>query len=339
MAADARTPNENPSAANPLPISRPRRLRRTPGLRSLVSEHRVHPSDLVWPLFVKEGLPEPREISSLPGVMQHTRESVRKAAVEAAQLGLGGIMLFAIPKNRDAIGSEATRPDGILNAVTADVVSEVGDALPVLPDLCLDEFTDHGHCGVPSADGSIDNDVTLRRYSDMAVALAESGGQLLGASGMMDGQIGYVRSALDQAGHTDTGLLAYAAKYASAWYGPFREAVESQLQGNRRSYQQDPANATEALREIDADVAEGADIVMVKPALPYLDIVRAASERVTVPVSAYQVSGEYAMITASAERGWIDREAAIIESLTAIKRAGAGIIASYFAPEAAQLLR
>ncbi|QSB05584.1 porphobilinogen synthase [Natronoglycomyces albus] len=334
------SPGTVPSAAAPpLPTSRPRRLRRTPGLRNLVSEHRVHPANLVWPVFVKEGLREPREISSLPGVMQHTRDSVRKAAVEAAQLGLGGIMLFAIPEHRDAIGSAATTPDGILNAVTREVVAEVGDALPVIPDLCLDEFTDHGHCGVPRADGSIDNDATLARYADMAVALAESGGDVLGASGMMDGQIGYVRSALDAAGHTDTALLAYAAKYASAWYGPFREAVESQLQGDRRAYQQDPANATEALREIDADVAEGADIIMVKPALPYLDIVRAAAERVHLPVAAYQVSGEYAMITASADRGWIDRKAAIVESLTAIKRAGAGIIASYFAPEAAHLLR
>jgi porphobilinogen synthase len=321
------------------PVIRPRRLRRTAALRRLVAETRVHPNDLVLPVFVKEGLHEPVEIASMPGVFQHSVDSVRKLAVEAARAGLGGLMPFGIPAVRDAIGSAATDPDGILNVTTRAIREEIGDELVVIPDLCLDEFTDHGHCGVLRPDGTVDNDASLMRYAEMGVALAESGADLLGASGMMDGQIGYVRAALDEAGHTDTGLLAYAAKYASAFYGPFRDAVESQLQGDRRTYQQDNANVTEALHEIDLDIQQGADIVMVKPALPYLDIVKAAAERSPVPVAAYHISGEYAQIVAAAERGWIDKDAAILESLTSIKRAGAGVIATYAALEAAALLR
>lgn len=322
-----------------LPVIRPRRLRRTAALRRLVAETRVHPNDLVLPIFVKEGLTEPVEIASMPGVFQHSVDSVRKLAVEAARAGIGGLMPFGIPLVRDAIGSAATDPNGILNVTTRAIREEIGDDLVVIPDLCLDEFTDHGHCGVLRPDGTVDNDASLARYAEMGLALAESGADLLGASGMMDGQIGYVRAALDEAGHTDTGLLAYAAKYASAFYGPFRDAVESQLQGDRRTYQQDNANATEALHEIDLDIEQGADIVMVKPALPYLDIVKAAAERSPVPVAAYHISGEYAQIVAAAERGWINRDAAILESLTSIKRAGAGIIATYTALEAAALLR
>ncbi|WP_205326120.1 porphobilinogen synthase [Glycomyces sp. YM15] len=321
------------------PVIRPRRLRRTAALRRLVAETRVHPSDLVLPVFVKEDLTEPVEIASMPGVYQHSVDSIRKLAVEAARAGIGGLMPFGIPAVRDAIGSAATDPNGILNVTTRAIREEIGDDLVVVPDLCLDEFTDHGHCGVLRPDGTVDNDASLVRYAEMGVALAESGADLLGASGMMDGQIGYVRAALDEAGHTDTGLLAYAAKYASAFYGPFRDAVESQLQGDRRTYQQDNANVTEALHEIDLDIRQGADIVMVKPALPYLDIVKAAAERSPVPVAAYHISGEYAQIVAAAERGWIDRDAAILESLTSIKRAGAGIIATYTALEAAALLR
>jgi porphobilinogen synthase len=304
-----------------------------------VAETRVHPSDLVLPVFVKEGLTEPVEIGSMPGVFQHSVDSVRKLAVEAARAGIGGLMPFGIPAVRDAIGSAATDPNGILNVVTRAIREEVHDDLVVIPDLCLDEFTDHGHCGVLRADGTVDNDASLMRYAEMGLALADAGADLLGASGMMDGQVGYVRAALDESGFTDTGVLAYAAKYASAFYGPFRDAVESQLQGDRRTYQQDNANVTEALHEIDLDIEQGADIVMVKPALPYLDIVKAAAERSPVPVAAYHISGEYAQIVAAAERGWINRDAAILESLTSIKRAGAGIIATYTALEAAALLR
>ncbi|GAB3234872.1 porphobilinogen synthase [Glycomyces halotolerans] len=320
------------------PTRRPRRLRRTAALRRLVAETRVHPSDLVLPLFVKEDLNEPRPIASMPGVYQHTLASAAKLAVEAQRAGIGGLMPFGIPARRDATGTAATDPDGILNATVRALREEVHDDLVLIPDLCLDEFTDHGHCGLLADDGSVDNDATLERYGEMGLRLAEAGADLLGASGMMDGQIGYVRAALDAAGHTDTGLLAYAAKYSSAFYGPFRDAVESRLQGDRRTYQQDPANAVEALREIDLDIAEGADIVMVKPALPYLDIVAAAAERSPVPVAAYHISGEYAQIAAAAERGWIDKDAAVLESLTSIKRAGAGVIATYAALDAARLL-
>jgi porphobilinogen synthase len=320
------------------PEVRPRRLRQSPAFRRLVAETRPAPAELVLPLFVREGLTESRPVTSLPGVVQHSRDSLRKAAVDAVQAGIGGLMLFGVPAERDPEGSAGTDPDGILNVAIRDVVSEVGDATVVMGDLCLDEFTSHGHCGVLGPNGEVDNDATLVRYRDMALAQASAGAHMLGLSGMMDGQVGAVRKALDQAGYTDTTILAYAVKYASAFYGPFREAVESALQGDRKTYQQDPPNVREALREVALDVAEGADVVMVKPALPYLDVVRAVAESVDVPVAAYQVSGEYAMVEAAATNGWIDRERAIVETLTSIRRAGAQIILTYWAVEAAQLL-
>jgi porphobilinogen synthase len=308
-------------------------------MRRLVAEERLHPAEFVLPMFVKEGASDPTPIASMPGVVQHTRDSLRKAVAEAAALGLGAVMLYGIPVAKDATGSGATDPDGVLNVAVADARAEVGDDVVVMADLCLDEFTDHGHCGVLAADGSVDNDATLVRYADMAVALADAGAHVVGTSGMMDGQVGVVRAALDGAGRADVGILAYAAKYASAFYGPFREAVESSLVGDRRAYQQDPANGREALREVALDVAEGADMVMVKPALGYLDVVAAVAAAVTVPVAAYQVSGEYAMIEAAAARGWLDRDRTILESLTSIKRAGASIILSYWAAEVAGWLR
>ncbi|HLT09186.1 MAG TPA: porphobilinogen synthase [Micromonosporaceae bacterium] len=320
------------------PQVRPRRLRRTPALRRLVAQTRVAPAQLVLPLFVREGLTEPRPVPSLPGVVQHTRESLRKAAADAVAAGVGGLMLFGVPAHRDETGSAALDPDGVLNVAIADVVSEVGDDTVVMSDLCLDEFTSHGHCGVLAPDGSVDNDATLELYGQMAVAQAQSGAHVLGTSGMMDGQVGAVRQALDDAGHSDVAILAYAAKYASAFYGPFRDAVESTLTGDRKTYQQDPANGREALREVTLDVAEGADIVMVKPALPYLDVLAAVAAEVDVPVAAYQVSGEYAMLEAAAANGWLDRERAMLETLTAIGRAGAQIILTYWAAEAARLL-
>ena len=317
------------------PVVRPRRLRATPGMRRLVAEQRLHPADLVLPVFVKEGAREAAPIASMPGVVQHSRDTLRKAAAEAAALGLGGVMLFGIPTSKDATGSGATDPDGILNVAVAYVRAEVGDELVVMADLCLDEFTDHGHCGVLAGDGSVDNDATLERYADMAIALADAGAHVVGTSGMMDGQVGVVRTALDADRRPDVAVLAYAAKYASAFYGPFREAVESSLVGDRRTYQQDPANGREALREVALDVAEGADIVMVKPALGYLDVVASVAAAVDVPVAAYQVSGEYAMVEAAAEKGWIDRERTVLETLTSIRRAGAGIVCTYWAAEAA----
>ncbi|SCG35765.1 porphobilinogen synthase [Micromonospora halophytica] len=323
----------------PYPEIRPRRLRRNAAVRRLVSETRIDPAELVVPMFVKEGLAEPRQIASLPGVLQHSRDSLRKAAVEAVQAGVGGIMLFGVPASRDECGSGGTDPNGILNVAISDVVSEVGDATVVMSDLCLDEFTSHGHCGVLTADGAVDNDATLEAYAEMAVAQAAAGVHVVGPSGMMDGQVGVVRRALDAAGHQDVAVLAYAAKYASAFYGPFRDAVESALEGDRRTYQQDPANLRESLREVELDVAEGADMVMVKPALPYLDVVSAVRAAVAVPVAAYQVSGEYAMVEAAAANGWVDRERVMLETLTSIRRAGAQIILTYWAVEAAQLLR
>jgi porphobilinogen synthase len=321
------------------PDARPRRLRRTPALRRLVVETRPSAAELVLPMFVKEGLTEPRPIRSMPGVVQHTRDSLRKAAVEAVEAGVGGLMLFGVPETRDEIGSGGTDPGGILNVAIRDVVSEVGNATVVMGDLCLDEFTSHGHCGVLAPDGSVDNDGTLARYCHMALAQAQAGVHVVGLSGMMDGQVGATRRALDSEGYSDVVILAYAVKYASAFYGPFREAVESALEGDRRTYQQDPPNAREALREVHLDIDEGADIVMVKPALPYLDIVRTVASTVDVPVAAYQISGEYAMVEAAAANGWIDRDRAIVETLTAIRRAGAQIILTYWAVEAAQLLR
>jgi len=321
------------------PETRPRRLRRTPALRRLVAETTVEPGRLVLPLFVREGVDAPVPIGSMPGVVQHTRDTLRKAAAEAAELGLGGVMLFGVPERKDARGSGATDPDGILNVAIRDVVAEVGDAVPVMADLCLDEFTDHGHCGLVDERGAVDNDATLEVYAAMAVAQAEAGVHVVGPSGMMDGQVGVVRGALDAASCTDVAILAYSAKYASAFYGPFREAVASSLQGDRRTYQQDGANVVEGVREALLDVEEGADIVMVKPALAYLDVVRAVREAVDVPVAAYNVSGEYAMVEAAAANGWIDREPAILETLTSIRRAGADVILTYWAAEAASLLR
>ncbi|MFC0448762.1 porphobilinogen synthase [Rhodococcus jostii] len=319
------------------PTHRPRRLRRTPALRRLVAETSLEPRHLVLPMFVADGIDEPREISSMPGVVQHTPDSLRRAATEAAEAGLGGLMLFGVPRpdDKDAEGSGASDPDGILNRGLRWLADEVGDATVIMADTCLDEFTDHGHCGVLDADGAVDNDLTLQRYVDMAVAQAEAGAHLLGPSGMMDGQVAAIRKALDDAGYTDVGQLAYSAKYASAFYGPFREAVGSSLQGDRRTYQQDSANRRESLREVDLDLEEGADMVMVKPAMSYLDILRETADRSPVPVAAYQISGEYSMITAAAQNGWIDRDAAILESLTSIRRAGADVVLTYWATEAA----
>jgi len=323
------------SAGAGFPAVRPRRLRQTPSLRRLVRETRVHPSQLVLPVFVREGATQPVAISSMPGVVQHTRDSLKQVAHDAAAAGLGGVMLFGIPETKDAVGSGAIDPQGILNVAIADVVAEVGDSITVMADLCLDEFTDHGHCGVLDGKGRVDNDATLAIYAHMARAQANAGVHLVGPSGMMDGQVAVIRRALDDAGSADVGILAYSAKYASAFYGPFREAVDSSLEGDRRTYQQDGANQREGVREALLDVAEGADIVMVKPALAYLDVVSAVRAAVDVPVAAYNISGEYSMIEAAAERGWIDRQAAIEETLTSIARAGADIILSYWALEAA----
>ncbi|UUT36296.1 porphobilinogen synthase [Microbacterium elymi] len=317
------------------PLIRPRRLRTTPAMRRLVAETRIHPAQLILPLFVREGLTAPAPIEAMPGVVQHSLDSLKAATADAAAAGIGGVMLFGIPSTRDAIGSAATDADGILNRATRAVAAEVGDALVVQTDLCLDEFTDHGHCGVLDARGLVDNDATLERYRDMAVAQAEAGSALLGLSGMMDGQVAAVRDALDAAGRTDTAILAYAAKYASAFYGPFREAVDSQLTGDRRTYQQDPANRIEGLREAGLDEAEGADVLMVKPAMSYLDVLADVAATAQVPVWAYQVSGEYAMIEAAARNGWIDRDRAIRESVTGILRAGAGAVLTYWALELA----
>jgi porphobilinogen synthase len=295
----------------------------------------LDPAQLVLPLFVREGASMPVAISSMPGVVNHTRDTLRGAVAEAARAGVGGVMLFGVPAERDAVGSGATDPDGILNVAVRDVIAEVGDDVVVMADLCLDEFTDHGHCGVLTPAGTVDNDATLDRYGAMGVALAEAGAHLVGTSGMMDGQVAAVRAALDAAGHADTSILAYAAKYASALYGPFREAVDSALVGDRRSYQQDPANRRESLREVALDLAEAADIVMVKPAGTSLDVIADVAASVDVPVAAYQVSGEYAMLEAAAAQGWIDRERAILETITVIRRAGADLVLTYWATEVA----
>lgn len=322
-----------------LPLSqRPRRLRQTPAVRRLVAENRLHPANLVLPMFVAEGLSEPRPITAMPGVVQHSLASLAEAAVQARDAGLGALMLFGIPQHKDATGSQATSPDGILARGVRALAAAVPE-LPIIADLCLDEFTDHGHCGVLDAQGRVDNDATLPHYQQMAVVLAEAGATMVGTSGAMDGQVGAVRTALDEAGYLDTMILAYAAKYASAFYGPFREAVDSSLQGDRRSYQQDPANAVEAIREVRLDVAEGADIVLVKPGLPYLDIVAATAAEVEVPVASYVVSGEYSMIEAAAANGWIDRRATILEALTCVRRAGASVICTYWASEVAGWLK
>ena len=321
------------------PEARLRRLRQSAPVRNLVRETSLEPRQLVLPMFVREGLSEAAPIGSMPGVVQHSLDSLRRAAVEAAEAGVGGVMLFGVPAVRDAIGSGADDPDGILNVATAALAAEVGDALVVQTDLCLDEFTDHGHCGVLSSDGAVDNDATLERYASMALAQARAGSQLLGLSGMMDGQVAIIREALDDEGFSDTLILAYSAKYASAFYGPFREAVDSQLTGDRRTYQMDPGNRREGVREALFDQDEGADIVMVKPAMGFLDVLREVRDAVDVPVWAYQVSGEYAMVEAAAANGWIDRRAAVLESLLSIRRAGADAVLTYWASEAAQWLR
>lgn len=317
---------------------RPRRLRSTPAVRRLVQENRLHAADLIETLFVKESLTEPAPLTSMPGVVQHTLDSLVDASRKAVDAGVGGIMLFGIPSHRDETGSQAIAEDGILNRAIRAVVEAVGDQTVVMADLCLDEFTSHGHCGVLTDTGEVDNDATVELYAQMAVAQARAGVHVIGLSGMMDGQVARVREALDEAGFTNTIILAYAAKYASAFYGPFREAVDSQLKGDRRTYQQNPANGREALTEVALDVDEGADIVMVKPGMPYLDVLAQVSESVTVPVWAYQVSGEYAMIEFAAAAGAIDRDAAIMESLTAFKRAGADAILTYWATEVASRL-
>ena len=321
------------------PVSRPRRLRRTPALRRLVSEVTLRPSDLVLPMFVREDASEATPITSMPRVMQHSQDSLVKAAVDAVEAGVGGLMIYGVPTAKDAQGSGGDDPNGVLNVALSNLRAELGDATVLMSDLCLDEFTDHGHCGVLDERGAVDNDATLLRYASMGLAQAEAGAHLLGTSGMMDGQVAAVRAALDAAGDVDTGILAYAPKYASGFYGPFREAVNSSLQGDRASYQQDASRTvSDALSEVALDVAEGADIVMVKPALPYLDILRAVADASPVPVAAYQISGEYAMVEAAAERGWLDRDRVILETLTSIKRAGASIILTYWAAEVATLL-
>ncbi|TDD82883.1 porphobilinogen synthase [Actinomadura darangshiensis] len=321
------------------PAARPRRLRRTPALRRLVAETRLAPADLVLPVFVKEGIAEPQPVASMPGVFQHTRDSLRKAAHEAAEAGVGGLILFGIPAEKDAAGSAADDPDGIVQLALRDLSSDLGDATVIMTDLCLDEYTDHGHCGLLTPSGEIDNDATLERYASIALAQAEAGAAVVGPSGMMDGQVAAIREALDGAGYSGTAILGYSVKYASAYYGPFREAAECAPQfGDRSTHQQDPANADESLREVFLDLDEGADMVMVKPAGAYLDIVRRVRDAVDVPVVAYQVSGEYAMIEAAAEKGWIDRDRTIMESLLSIRRAGADITLTYWATEVARRL-
>ena len=320
------------------PAVRPRRLRRTRALRRLAATTTVRAGDLVLPLFVKEGISEPQPVRTMPGVVQHTRDSLRKAAADAAEAGVGGLMLFGIPAVKDARGSAADDPDGIVQLALADLAAEVGDATVLMADLCLDEYTDHGHCGLLTPAGEVDNDATLERYASIAVAQATAGAAGVGPSGMMDGQVAAIRQALDKAGHADVVICAYAAKYASAFYGPFRDAAECAPRfGDRAAYQQDPA-AGDAIREVLLDVDEGADIVMIKPALPYLDVIARAAAVAPVPVAAYQVSGEYAMAEAAAANGWLDRDKVIMETLTAIRRAGASIILTYWAAEAARKL-
>jgi porphobilinogen synthase len=308
-------------------------------MRRLTAQTRLSPAELILPLFVREGIAEPIAISSMPGVVQHSLDSLRRALVEAAEAGIGGVMLFGVPEQKDPLGTGATHPNGILNVATRAAITEVGDSLVVQTDLCLDEFTDHGHCGVLDAEGRVDNDASLVRYQDMALVQAQAGSHLLGLSGMMDGQVAAVRDALDTAGFSGTAILGYAAKYASAFYGPFREAVQSSLVGDRRAYQLDPANRREGAREVELDIAEGADIVMVKPAMSYLDVLADTAAVSSVPVWAYQVSGEYSMIEAAAAQGWIDRRRAIEESVLSIRRAGADAVLSYYAVELARWLR
>jgi porphobilinogen synthase len=319
------------------PAHRPRRLRSSPALRRLVAETHLRVDDLVAPLFVREGLVEPRPIESLPGVVQHSRESLRKEVAELAALGVPAVILFGIPASKDDEGSEAWNPDGIVQVALRDLRADVGAEMVLLADCCLDEYTSHGHCGVLTADGEVDNDPTVERYCRAAVAQADAGAHVVAPSGMMDGQVGAIRAALDAAGHTGVAICAYSAKYASALYGPFRDAVDVSIAGggHRRGYQQDCRNAREALVEVRADVEQGADLVMVKPAVTYLDVISRVRAAVEVPVAAYHVSGEYAMIQAAAARGWIDGPAVALEQLTAVKRAGADVILTYFARELA----
>ncbi len=322
------------------PVARPRRLRRSAAMRRLVAQTTVRPADLVQPLFVKEGITEPQPVPSMPGVLQHTRDSLRKAAAEAVDAGAGGLILFGIPAVKDGRGSAADSPSGIVQLALADLAADVGSETVLMADLCLDEYTDHGHCGILTETGEVDNDTTLGRYATIALAQARAGAQVVAPSGMMDGQVAAIRTALDSGGFADVAICAYAAKYASAFYGPFRDAAECAPQfGDRASYQQDHGSQAEALREVMLDVAEGADIVMIKPALAYLDIISLAARSVQLPVAAYQVSGEYSMVEAAAAAGWLDRELVIMETLTAIRRAGASIIVTYWATEAARRLR
>ena len=325
--------------SSPIPTIRPRRLRSTPAMRALVRETHVDPAKLIWPVFVRDDIDEPREIAAMPGQYQHTIDSLRRAAAQAAEAGVGAIDLFGVPSHRDAIGSQAWAEDGILNRGLAAVRAEVGDALVVCADTCLDEFTDHGHCGLLDADGGVDNDATLPLYQAMAISQARAGAHMVSPSGMMDGQVAAIRAALDQAGYAHVAILAYSAKYASAYFGPFREAVGSTLKGDRRTYQQDPANRREGLFEALLDAAEGADMLMVKPAGPYLDVLADVAAASDIPVAAYQVSGEYAMVEAAAANGWIDRTRVIDESLTGIFRAGADSVLTYWALEVARRAR
>jgi len=306
-------------------------------MRRLVAQTSLEPRHLVLPMFVADGIDEPRPIVSMPGVVQHTRDSLRRAASDAVAAGVGGLMIFGVPRDsdKDSLGTCGIDPEGILNVALRDLAEDLGDATVLMADTCLDEFTDHGHCGVLDARGRVDNDATNAQYVKLAVAQAQSGAHVVGPSGMMDGQVAAIRDGLDAAGFTDVAILAYAAKFASAFYGPFRDAVASSLTGDRRTYQQDSGNGREAVREVLLDVGEGADIVMVKPAMAYLDIVAAAAAASPVPVAAYQVSGEYAMIRAAAANGWVDGRAAALESLMCIRRAGADIVLSYWAAEAA----
>jgi porphobilinogen synthase len=322
------------------PARRLRRLRRTPALRRLVAETRLSVDDLVAPLFVREGIDEPQPIASLPGVVQHTRESLRKEAARLVDLGIPALILFGVPARKDAQGSGAWDPDGIVQVALRDVRDEVGDQLVVMADLCVDEYTDHGHCGIVRADGTVDNDATVELYARIAVAQADAGADVCAPSGMMDGQVAAIRAALDGSGHEETVVLAYAAKYASALYGPFRDAVDVTIVGggDRKGYQQDVRNRRESMAEVLADIDEGADMVMVKPALAYLDVIADVRAAVDVPLVAYHVSGEYAMVKAAAERGWIDGNAVALEHITAIKRAGADVILTYFAAELAEVL-
>jgi porphobilinogen synthase len=323
----------------PFPQQRPRRLRRTPALRALVRESDLAPRHLIAPLFVKEGISEPLPIASMPGHAQHTLESIRKEAREIASKGVIAFVVFGIPEKKDADGSEAWNPTGVAQRALQALREELGDDHVLIADLCLDEYTDHGHCGVLAADGSVDNDRTVELYRRIAVVQSHAGADLVAPSGMMDGQVAAIRQALDDAGRTSTGILAYAAKFASAFYGPFRDAAEcAPTFGDRTGYQMDPANGDEALREIRADIDEGADIVMVKPALPYLDVIRRAKQETGFPLAAYNVSGEYAMVKAAAENGWIDGRRATLEVLTGIRRAGADLILTYHAKEAADWL-